>query len=60
MDVLDKSTPNDLSIISCSGIINEQQERKALFPVENDLVVVRLIVERGEKWNFTQINFVCV
>lgn len=44
MEVLDGSTSN--SIIPCSGSITDQQERKALFPIQRDLVVVNLI-ERG-------------
>lgn len=41
MEVLDGSTSN--SIIPCSGFITDQQERKALFPIQRDLVVVKLI-----------------
>ena len=44
MDVLDGSASNNLSIIPCNGFISEQQQRKALFPLESDLVVVRLAV----------------
>ena len=44
LEVVDGSTSN--SIIPCSGFITDQQERKALFPIQRDLVVVKLI-ERG-------------
>lgn len=44
MDVVDGSAPNNLSIIPCSGIISQEQIKRAAFPLESDLVVVRPIV----------------
>ena len=44
MDVVDGSAPNNMSIIPCSGIISQEQKNRAAFPLESDLVVVRLIV----------------
>ena len=60
MEVLDGSTSN--SIIPCSGSITDQQERKASFPIQRDLVVVNLI-ERGPTgkgcwcWKFSFLRF---
>ena len=60
MEVLDGSTSN--SIIPCSGFVTDQQERKALFPIQRDLVVVNLI-ERGPTgkgcwcWKFSFLRF---
>ena len=44
MEVSDGSASNNLSIIPCCGVISEQQKNKTSFPLESDLVVVRLIV----------------
>ena len=60
MKVLDGSTSN--SIIPCSGLITYQQERKALFPIQRDLVVVELMEGgrtgkgcRGWKFSFLRL-----
>ena len=60
MEVLDGSTSN--SIIPCSGFITDQRERKALFPIRRDLVVVKLIESgragkgcRGWKFSFLRL-----
>lgn len=40
MNVLDGSNANSFWIIPCRGVINEQQQKGALFPMESDLVLV--------------------
>lgn len=40
MNVLDGSNANSFWIIPCRGVINEQQQKGALFPMESDLVFV--------------------
>lgn len=47
IDVADERTANGFRIISCSGLLNKQQREKALFPVESDLVLVRLDADDG-------------
>ena len=40
MDVLDGSNANSFWIIPCNGFMSEQQQKKALFPMESDLVLL--------------------
>lgn len=47
IDVIDERTANGFRIISCSGFLNKQQREKALFPVDSDLVLVRLAADDG-------------
>ena len=50
MDVLDGSNANNFWLIPCKGVINENQHRNAFFPLESDLVLLKLAAtnERGE------------
>lgn len=47
MDVLDGSNANSFWLIPCSGVINENQHKNALFPLESDLVLLTLAVTDG-------------
>ena len=52
MNVSDGSASNNLSVIPCIGCISEDQQKKALFPLESDLVVLRLAVNDGRGKGF--------
>jgi len=50
MKVLDGSSTSSFWLIPCSGVITENQQRNAFFPMESDLVLLTLVAtdERGE------------
>lgn len=56
MDVLDGSFDNNFWVIPCSGLINEQQQKQALFPLESDLVLVTRIAADGRGEGYKHVH----